>query len=184
MNNFTLLQKFRNKIRVAQDTQLDVAQRAKIVNCTIRVKGKNNQLIIKEGARLRDSTVEIIGDACLIEIGTNCMIGKGSYLSAKEAKSKLIIGDDCGLSRNVKVMTSDGHPIYQNGIRINPAKDITIENYVWIGDNVTILKGVHIGKGSIVAAGSVLTKSIPDMCIAAGNPAKIIKYLDNEKENK
>ncbi len=175
MNNFTLLQKFRNKIRVAQDTQLDVAQSAKIVNCTIRVKGKNNQLIIIEGARLRDSTVEIIGDACLIEIGTNCMIGKGSYLSAKEAKSKLIIGDDCGLSRNVKVMTSDGHPIYQNGIRINPAKDITIENYVWIGDNVTILKGVHIGEGCVIGINSTVVKDIQAKSVAVGNPAKVVK---------
>ena len=103
------------------------------------------------------------------------MIGKGSYLSAKEAKSKLIIGDDCGLSRNVKVMTSDGHPIYQNGIRINPAKVITIENYVWIGDNVTILKGVHIGEGCVIGINSTVVKDIQAKSVAVGNPAKVVK---------
>ena len=175
MNRFTLLQKIRNKVRVIHGTRLDIAQSAKIVNCSLTVKGKNNLLIIKEGARIRDAIIEIIGDDCLIEIGKNSMIGKGSYISAKEQKSKLIIGDDCGLSRNVKVMTSDGHPIYQSGIRINPAKDITIENYVWIADNVTILKGVTIGSGSVIGINSTVVKSVSKNVVAVGNPAKVVK---------
>ena len=175
MNKFTLLQKIRNKIKVAPSAQLDIAQSAKIVNCSVTIKGKNNQLVIKEGARIRDVIIEIIGDDCLIEIGKNSMVGRGSYISAKEKNSKLIIGDECGLSRNVKVMTSDGHPIYHNGIRINPAKDIVIENYVWIADNVTILKGVIIGSGSVVGINSTVVKSISNNSIAVGNPAKVVK---------
>lgn len=56
--------------------------------------------------------------------------------------------------------------------------DIKISDGVWIGNNVIILPGVSIGKKCIIAAGSVVTKSIPDYTIAAGNPAKIIKYWD------
>jgi len=53
-----------------------------------------------------------------------------------------------------------------------------IEDYVLFGYNVTVLKGVKIGKGAIIGAGSVVTNDIPEMCIAAGNPAKVIKKIN------
>ena len=56
-------------------------------------------------------------------------------------------------------------------------KPITIGDDVWIGCNSIILKGVKIGNGSIVAAGSVVTKSVPPFSLVAGNPAKIVKEL-------
>ena len=55
-------------------------------------------------------------------------------------------------------------------------KDVIIENDVWIGCNVTILAGVHIGRGSTIAAGAVVNKNIPPYCIAGGIPAKPIKF--------
>ena len=55
-------------------------------------------------------------------------------------------------------------------------KDIIIEQDVWIGANVTILKGVRIGRGAVVAAGSVVVRHIPPYAIAGGIPAKIIKF--------
>lgn len=79
------------------------------------------------------------------------------------------------LSRNAKLMTSDGHPIIQDGKIINSAKNITLGNHVWIADDVTILKGVEVGANSVVGIGSVLTKSISCGCVAAGNPAKVVK---------
>ena len=54
-------------------------------------------------------------------------------------------------------------------------KDVIIDEDVWIGCNVTILKGVHIGRGSIVAAGSIVTRSVPVYSIVGGNPARVIK---------
>jgi acetyltransferase-like isoleucine patch superfamily enzyme len=54
-------------------------------------------------------------------------------------------------------------------------KKITIEDDVWIGANVTVLKGINIGTGAVVAAGSVVTKDVPNFAIVAGNPAKVIK---------
>ena len=53
-----------------------------------------------------------------------------------------------------------------------------IEDNVWIGERSTILKGVHIGKGSIVASNSVVVKDVPPYSIVAGNPAKIVKMLE------
>lgn len=63
----------------------------------------------------------------------------------------------------------------QSGERINQAKQIHIMDHVWLADGVTILKGVTVGTGSIVGINAVLTKSIGNNVIAAGNPAKVIK---------
>ena len=57
--------------------------------------------------------------------------------------------------------------------------EIKIEDGVWIGNSVIILPGVKIGKKSIIGAGSVVCKSIPDYCVAVGNPARIIKRYDH-----
>ena len=56
-----------------------------------------------------------------------------------------------------------------------------IEDKVWIGANVTVLKGVTIGKNAVIGAGSVVTKSIPENAIAIGAPAKVIRYKENSQ---
>lgn len=85
-------------------------------------------------------------------------------------------------SRNVKIMTSDGHNIVRKNERINQARNIAIGNHVWLADNVTILKGVHIGNDSMVGINSTLTKSIETNVIAVGNPAKVIQNNINWEE--
>ena len=60
--------------------------------------------------------------------------------------------------------------------------DITIENDVWIGANSTIMSGIKIGNGAIVAAGSTVTKDVPSYAIVAGNPAKVVKYRFTEEQ--
>lgn len=176
MNQLTLLQKLRNKIKISgQNNKILVDGNIKISKTKIIIKGSNNTLHIKSGVKINSSFIEIVGNNCQIIIGKNSIIGDGCYLSAKEENTKLIIGDECMLSRNAKLMTSDGHPIYQNGKIINSAKNITFHERVWIADDVTILKGVEVGTGSVVGIGSMLTKSIPAGCIAVGNPAKVVK---------
>ncbi len=54
---------------------------------------------------------------------------------------------------------------------------IVIEDNVWIGERVCILSGVNIGKGAIIAANSVVTHDVPEYCVAAGSPAKVIKQI-------
>ena len=80
-------------------------------------------------------------------------------------------------SKGIKITTTDSHSIInlETGERTNLAKDVVIGNHVWLGQNVTINKGVEIGSNSIVAGHSVLTKSIPSNCIAAGVPARVVK---------
>lgn len=173
--NFSIINKLRNKIKVDTTTKIVIGEKLKISGCKIIIKGKNNQLIIGDNVRLRNVIIEIIGNNCSIIIGSDSMIGKDSYISAKEENITLKIGERCGLSRNVKIMTSDGHPIFQDGVRINNAKNITIENDVWIADSVTILKGVIIGSGSVVGINSMVLRDIPQNVVAAGSPCRAIK---------
>src|SRR5437868_12298437 len=60
-----------------------------------------------------------------------------------------------------------------------PSAAVVLEPHVWVGNRVTILKGVCIGFGSVIAAGSVITKSVPPMSIAAGVPARVIRTMDD-----
>lgn len=91
----------------------------------------------------------------------------------------IAIGDRCLLGPNVTILDSDFHVPWPPERRGEWAPEldrgVTIENDVWIGMNAIILKGVHIGRGSIVAAGSVVTKNVPPASLVAGNPAQIMK---------
>jgi acetyltransferase-like isoleucine patch superfamily enzyme len=80
--------------------------------------------------------------------------------------------------RYIELITK-GYPVEKASIQTAP---ITIEDYVWISFNATILKGVTIGKGAIVAAGAVVTKDVPPFTIVAGNPAVVVKTLEEQKQ--
>lgn len=175
MNTPIFLYRLRNKIKIQKNNYMQLGEKVGLSGCNIIIKGENNQLFIEDNARLRKVTIEIVGSNCKITIGKNSVIGHGCYISAKEESIYLQIGNNCMLSRNVNILTSDGHPVFKNAIRINPAQSIYINNHVWLADDVTILKGVTIGEGSIIGIHSLVTKSIPEHSIAVGVPAKIIK---------
>ncbi len=74
------------------------------------------------------------------------------------------------------IIDTDFHRIIDSTLKNNIiCESINIGNHVWIGCNVTILKGVNIGDNSIIAAGSIVNKDVPKNCLAGGNPARIIK---------
>ncbi|MDX9813863.1 MAG: acyltransferase [Sulfurimonas sp.] len=170
-----LVIRLRNKIKIQKFNSVEFGKNIKMSKCKIIIKGTNNLLKIEDNSTLRDVVFEIVGNNCSIVISKNCLIGHNSYLSAKEENSHILIKECCGLSRNIKIMTSDGHPIFLNNNRINEARSITIERNVWLADNVTVLKGVIIGENSVVGINSVLTKSVPCNTVSAGNPARVIK---------
>lgn len=93
------------------------------------------------------------------------------------------IGNYCMIGPNT-LITTVGHPLSPKGRREKKAygKPVTIGDDVWIGGNCTILPGVTIGNNVIVAAGAVVTKDVPDNCVVAGVPAKVIKQLEVENE--
>lgn len=107
--------------------------------------------------------------------------------------SKLYIGSFCSIASGVLFLLNSEHPL--NNISTYPFKvkvlsepseslskgDIVVGDDVWIGCRATILSGVHIGQGAVVAAGSVVTKDVPPYSIVGGTPAKVIRYRFSEE---
>lgn len=172
--SFKIKHKLRNKIRIEKTNQVSIGRNLKMNGCDISIKGQNNLLTIGDNVNLRDVQIEILGVNCKIDISDGVMIGRNSYLSAKEENILLSIGKNCNLSRNIKIMTSDGHKISKNGKRINLAKNIYIGENVWIADSVTILKGVTIQSGSVIGINSTVVKDVESNCVAVGNPCKVV----------
>ncbi len=119
-------------------------------------------------------------DHTIIEIGDNTRINGASI----HATERINIGKNCLIASNVIIIDSDGHGIspFERDLSNPVSSPVIIEDNVWIGMNSIILKGVRIGENSIIGAGSVVTKSIPANCVAAGNPARVVKLLDYERE--
>lgn len=122
------------------------------------------------------SSSEILGTV-KVKIGDGSFVGHRSLFMG--GNSNIIIGKNCDISSNVSLITGS-HVISNVGRRAGEgfSKDIIIGNYVWIGYGVIVLAGVKIGDGSIVAAGSLVNKDVPENCIVAGIPAKIIRILN------
>jgi len=120
-----------------------------------------------------------ITKGAIVKIGNKTRI-HGSCIHARE---RIEIGNNCLVAGNCQIFDCSAHHISFDDPpnRINTpgtTKPIIIEDNVWIGANCIILPGVRIGYGSIIGAGSVVTKNIPPMAIAAGNPAEVIKTAE------
>lgn len=129
--------------------------------------GSNAKIILNGRYSLLSGHQINVDDNAVLELGTGYINHDAKITCKKSIKigSGVIIGED------VRIMDSDSHII--EGM-VN-CKDIVIEDNVWIGIRCTILKGVHIGKGSVIAANSLVIKDIPENCLAGGVPAKVIK---------
>lgn len=130
-------------------------------------------------------------------INQNCTFGTNAKIDINSG-NKVIIGEDCMFSHNINIQAGDGHAIFdvKTGKRINPfaaennaAKTkIVFGRHIWVGKNSLLLNGTNIGEGSIVGAGSIVKSTVPNNCVIAGNPAKIIRtdaaWSRNNRSNK
>ncbi len=115
-------------------------------------------------------------------LGSDVQIGPDAWFSAVEAS--ITIGDKVTIGPRVAVITGD-HNTGEIGVFVHdvtakrPGDDfpVVIEDDAWIGYGAIVLKGVTIGRGSVVGAGAVVTRSIPPYSVAAGNPARVLRYL-------
>lgn len=122
-----------------------------------------------------------------VKIGEHCNFGDYLHLTCI---NKIVIGDNVLTGRWVTISDNGhGETDYYN-LQISPAKrklsckgPVEIGNNVWIGDKATILSGVRIGEGSVIAANAVVSKDIPAYSVAAGNPAQIIKTNHRNDSN-
>jgi maltose O-acetyltransferase len=160
------------------------------------VFSKNTDIRLINGARKENLRIEsdckihgkiILSGAGKVRFGKYSQLGSGSIVGALISVS---IGDFTVISTNVRIMDNNNHPINpldRKKMQMSPhnsperqwtysaSAEICIEENVWIGENARICKGVSIGRNSIVAANTVVTKDIPPNSIVAGNPGRIVK---------
>lgn len=141
----------------------------------------NAMLKIGRRGRFEQGFMAVLKNAHLV-IGEDFYIGKYYRIFASE-ESTIHIGDACLFSYNIEMRTDDGHSIFdiETGENINSTVDIRrsrniiIGKHVWVGSHSVILYNAKIEDGSIIGAMSLVKKSIPNNCIAAGIPAKVIR---------
>jgi acetyltransferase-like isoleucine patch superfamily enzyme len=132
--------------------------------------GKNSEMTICKTFTIYSGARIYINENSVLKLGSG-YINNNLNLSCFE---KIEIGEDVAISENVCIRDSDNHKILTKNVS-HSTKPIKIGNHVWIGMNVLILKGVTIGDGAMIAAGSVVNRDVPAKCLAGGTPAHIIK---------
>lgn len=192
---------YRNKLTVERGNQLVLPASAasRLKKTRIKIRGKNNRLIVGEGADITNCEIRLSGRGNVIEIGSNVRFKRGkiyllettgqhirigadttvegAYLLVDEAAS-IEIGRDCMLSSGILIRIGDKHSILcvHSGARLNPSKDVRIADRVWLGRDAQVLKGSVIPPDSVVATRSVVTSAFQESgCVLAGVPARVVR---------
>ena len=113
-----------------------------------------------------------------ITLGDYVLVSPGSHIVASESIS---IGSNTMIASGCYISDSDWHDTYDRTRELDKHAPIVIGENAWLGVRVIVGKGVTIGENSIIGAGSVVTRDIPPNCIAAGNPARVVRELDPER---
>lgn len=171
--------------KIAEKCVLSKNSRIEFESLVKNDSGKTSSIEIGENTYVRGELI-VYDYAGEIKIGNDCFVGQGSRIWSS---SKITIGNRVLISHNVNIHDNNSHPldpierhnhykhIMSKGLNLQiplNEKDIIIEDDVWIGFNSTILKGVKIGKGSIIGSNTIVTMDVPENSVFIGNPGKII----------
>lgn len=171
-----------------------------IMQFKFKIKGLHKSVIIKNPERI------CVGRNCTIGENSYLLCWNTYFCPtfSQKLNSSLVIGNNFSATRNLTIQCCNNINIgndvliasnvficdYNHGIDVKESSyrnnklktdEVIISDGVWIGQGVYILPGVHIGKRAIIGAGSVVTKDVPAYCIAVGNPARIVKQFNLEK---
>lgn len=148
------------------------------------IVGSIKMITIGKGSSISDFTTLIVDEGPSYVKDTKIIIGEGTYIgeynNIRACGGRIIIGNKCLISQGITIVTSnhlckkDKYIVEQGWTKEN--NFVIIEDDVWVGANAVILPGIVIHKGAVIAAGSIVTKDVPEYGIVAGNPAKLIKY--------
>ena len=185
-----LLNNGNNKIQIAQDF-LDTS------DGTITINGDGSHVLIGDGANAFERMSLTCGPSSTVHIGhgvrlasvqiyvcphSKLLIGHHSAFANEgqifvHETKPITIGHNCLISEGVNFWVSDAHSIIdlESGRRINPSRPIHVGHRVWLGRNVSVFKGAHIGDGSIIGAQSIVSGVIPANALAYGSPARVVR---------
>jgi acetyltransferase-like isoleucine patch superfamily enzyme len=136
------------------------------------VLNENSKLLIEDDFSMYQGASIFMSPNALLHIKGESFINTNTIINCF---LHIEIGKNTYIADDVRIQDSDNHTIIENGKAKQSSKPIIIGDHVWIGKNAIILKGVTIGNGAIIAAGSVVVKDVPSKALVAGNPAKVIK---------
>lgn len=167
-------------------------------NVSVTLRGSNNRIVIDAKARIKklnlvmdcdNGTLTVgpsskhgfdmsirIGQDATVAIGADVTTTSRCIISAVEGAT-VSIGDDVMIASGNQIRADDAHPIFDvtTGKRVNPVRDIHIGNHVWLAGQAVALAGAHIGDGSVIGFRSLIKGRVPNNCIAAGTPAKVLR---------
>ena len=142
------------------------------------INNLHGRKIAQIGRNTKIHPTVIIRGAINVVIGSGCYFNHNTILNGGKENAKLIIGNNVQTGPNVAFYAYN-HAFNNRNLLIEQQgyyeADIVIEDDVWIGANSVILAGVHIGRGVVVGAGSVVTKDLPPYSVCAGSPARVLK---------
>lgn len=159
---------------LGSNNKVTIESRCSFKNFRLVVRGHGNIITIKRGAWFLGGTISVANN-CVLSIGERSSFGQRLEMVIDGAS--VIIGDDCLISAGLNVRTTDTHGIYSldDGKIINKPEDIEIGDYVWLGRDVTILKGAKIAPCNIIATQSLFTKMSEPFELWGGMPAQKLR---------
>lgn len=173
----------KTKVYISGKNNSITVNNALISQTMITINGANNILIIEPEVEIINSTINIRGNNCTIKIGKGTSFGGIRIVNVGES-NVIDIGQNCLFSDFIELWASDTHSIYNSlGDFINPERPVKIENNVWVGSHVKILKGVTIGEGAVIGMNTMVTKNVAPKTLNAGNPMRCLKEGINWSSN-
>lgn len=167
----------KTKVRMAGSASFDIDDSFQLGNC-----GNYARYVPSFALFGRDSRTTVTGEfailtdfSLIVDDGPELVLGSGHFNTGSRilCRTRITIGSACLFGPEVAIRGDDAH-YFGDTPRGAP---ITIEDHVWVGMRSTVLKGVTIGEGSVIAAGSVVTSDIPPCSLAGGVPARVIRKV-------
>lgn len=159
------------------NNRISIGSNAKLFNVSIYIRGNNHELIIGNSCKLQKTGLWFEDDDAKITIGDRTDM-RGAEIAVTEPAGRITIGKDGLFAAGLEIRNGDSHSILDkaSGKRINYASDVVIDDKVWSGKNVTILKGSRIGTETVIGTKSLISGKIyPPNVLIGGIPGKVIK---------
>jgi acetyltransferase-like isoleucine patch superfamily enzyme len=181
-----------------RDNEVRLGKLGKVETSSVTIRGNRNRVIVEDGAWLRNLHLIMESDENEVFIGANARV-TGRFIQKLTPRNRIrigrdtsfgqvsiingegtsiTIGEDCMFAFDIELRTTDSHAIIDTASRqrINPAADIVIGDHVWLAAHVTVLKGVHIARDSVVGIHSVVTSRFDEEgVVLIGSPAKVVR---------